>query len=227
LALIPARSGSVRVPNKNIRNFCGENLVKISVKEALKAERVDYVGFSSDAPEYISIANSAGLSEKYLRPKELADANSSSIDCVKDYLDWFMKFHNTEISHLVLLQPTSPFRTAAVIDSCIKMWENSGKSSLISVGSQGTEAKYLVKQNHITGQIAKIPNEENETIYSIDGSIYITPLDMIYKSNKFWDENSALFITEYPRYFDIDTELDYSRATVLYQDGVAFDNIKN
>ena len=70
LALIPARSGSIRIPNKNKRNFCGKSLIEITVTEALKAKKINHIGFSSDSPEYLATANKAGLSEKYLRPKK-------------------------------------------------------------------------------------------------------------------------------------------------------------
>ena len=223
LTLITARSGSIRVKNKNSKSFAGKSLIEIAVYEALQAEHTDHIGFSSDSDDYIAIANQVGLSETYVRPQNLAQADTTSIDCAKDYLNWCANTNDTKFTHLMLLQPTSPFRTASMIDDSVESWVDSGKRSLISVADHDDGGNYLIKRDSATDKLSKLNTGNSDRYFTLDGAVFIAPLEMIYDENRFWDENSALHVTKYPRYFDIDTELDFSVAQALYRDKYRFE----
>ncbi len=112
LAIIPARGGSRRVPRKNGRVYRGRMLFSWTIDAALKSKYLDKTLFSSDEPEWLSIASIR--CDCIVRPAELATDTASSEDVIRHALslhpaDW-----------VVLLQPTSPLRTAEDIDACIE-----------------------------------------------------------------------------------------------------------
>ena len=216
LALIPARSGSVRVPDKNARKFGGSSLIEIAVTGALQAEGIDHVGFSSDSKAYLELANRAGLDETYLRPQELAGPTATSVECVIDYLRWSSEYITGTFTHVVLLQPTSPHRTSKDINAAISFWRQSGTSSLASVARISPDPKYVICEDSTSGRLFKYDEKHMPEYTVLDGSIFINSVEMLKNEEEFWNESSALFKCEYPRYFDIDTEIDFAAAEAMY-----------
>ena len=72
LGLVPARAGSKRVPDKNIRSFGGPSLLSLAIRGAMDAECIDEVALSTDSPEYVALAAAAGHHEPYRRPAAAA-----------------------------------------------------------------------------------------------------------------------------------------------------------
>src|SRR5690606_9725040 len=120
LGLITARGGSKGIPRKNIKLLGGKPLIAWTIDAALKSRYIDRLILSSDDNEIISIAKSLNCDVPFVRPSELATEISSSMDVVLHALDHVGEFFD----FLLLLQPTSPFRTSedidAIIESCIK-----------------------------------------------------------------------------------------------------------
>lgn len=115
LGLIPARGGSKRIPLKNLRLFHGKSLLELAIISARQSKYLDLILVSTDHP---SIAHEAARLHCLIlpRPAELsidsATSESVALHAIQHYP------HDL----LCLLQPTSPYRTAADIDSCIEMW---------------------------------------------------------------------------------------------------------
>jgi CMP-N,N'-diacetyllegionaminic acid synthase len=114
LAIIPARGGSKRLPNKNILNLAGKPLIEWSIDAALKSKYIDKVVVSSDDENILKIAKDK--CDIIKRPKELATDTASSIDVIKHVLDNLEKKYD----YIVLLQPTSPLRNEKHIDEAIE-----------------------------------------------------------------------------------------------------------
>lgn len=114
LALIPARSGSKRVPNKNIKILGGQPLLAYTIKAALEAEIFSHVIVSTDSQEIKNIALKYGAEVPFLRPKELALDSSPDIEWVKYTLNK-LKEQGIIADFFALLRPTSPFRRPATI----------------------------------------------------------------------------------------------------------------
>lgn len=215
LGFIPARGGSVRAPGKNVRNFADSSLLALAVTAAIGAKRLDRVGLSTDREDYAAKAAQAGLTESYRRPASLATATASGGDCVLDYLQWSDKAGFPPISHVVLLQPTSPFRTAGDIDGAVDLWRRSGRSSLASVTPAAHNPRFVVSRNRKTGKQVREGKDENRDFYVLDGGIFITPVEMIRDTGRFWDEDSELYIKNQPVFYDIDTEADFAAAEAI------------
>lgn len=114
IALIPARSGSKRVPDKNIKALAGHPLIAYTIAAALQSKVFDRVVVSTDSPKYADIARYYGAEVPFLRPKELAGDISPDIDWVADTLARLRKAGDV-FDGFSILRPTSPFRMPETI----------------------------------------------------------------------------------------------------------------
>ena len=215
LGFIPARSGSVRAPHKNVRDFAGSSLLALAVTAAIEAERLDRVCLSTNSEDYAAKAADAGLTEGYRRPAHLATDTASGGDCVLDYLQWSDEAGLPPVSHVVMLQPTSPFRTAGDIDGAVDFWRHGGRPSLASVTPAAHNPRFVVSRDRKTGKQIREGKGEDRDFYVLDGAIFITPVEMIRETGRFWNEESALYVRDYPVFYDIDTKADFAAAEAV------------
>lgn len=118
LGLIPARSGSKGVRNKNIRLLGDKPLIAYTIEAALQS-RVDRVVVSTESTEYAQIARQYGAEVPFMRPSELACDTIAAIAVLGHAVDWFAENERWCPDAVFYLQPTSPFRKAEHIDAAI------------------------------------------------------------------------------------------------------------
>jgi CMP-N,N'-diacetyllegionaminic acid synthase len=128
LAVITARSGSKGLPGKNLLPFRGRPLIAWSIEAAAASRHIDRVIVSSDGEEIIRVCTELGCEAPFRREAGLAGDEASSVDVVLDALDRVPGYRT-----VVLLQPTSPLRTAADIDGALELMERSHAPSCVSV----------------------------------------------------------------------------------------------
>ena len=138
IAIVPARSGSKGIKNKNIVDLCGKPLLSWTIEAALNCPFVDDIAISSDNKDYIAIAEKAGANLLIERPATLSSDNATSVDVVLHTLNIY-----SEYEWYVLLQPTSPLRTSVHITESFELLRNSEAKSIVSV------CKSIAKPNHI------------------------------------------------------------------------------
>lgn len=125
IALIPARSGSQRVPGKNIRRLGAHPLMAYTIAAARESGVFDAVVVSTDSREYARLANYYGAETPFLRPAEFAGAISPDIDWVRHALQT-LSAAGRQFDCFSILRPTSPFRTAATIQRAWQMFSVDG-----------------------------------------------------------------------------------------------------
>lgn len=128
LALIPARSGSKRLPGKNTLNFMGKPLIQWSIEAALSSTSIDDVVISSDSDEILALAKELGI--EYLHKRSAINSDDSALmqSVVQEALEYVETTSKLIPSNLILLQPTSPLRMAKDIDDA---FETFAKESVI------------------------------------------------------------------------------------------------
>jgi len=124
LAIIPARAGSKRVPNKNIRSFAGTSLTQLAIEHALGSTLITDIVLSSDSDEILRVAKEIKGVTPVKRPPEFAADESPAIDYVRHALVRLENASEAPYTMVVILQPSSPLRTSADIDSTIKLLIN-------------------------------------------------------------------------------------------------------
>ncbi len=132
LGIVPARGGSKRIPRKNLSLLGGRPLLDYTAEASRQSRRLGNTVISTDSPEIAQFANTRGLMDFGLRPAALAQDHSPPGEAIADALGKFASTGVT-VDAIVLLQPTSPFRSARHIDEAIGRFEASGADTLVSV----------------------------------------------------------------------------------------------
>lgn len=124
LGFIPARGGSKGIPNKNIVNLCGKKLIEYTFEAAEKSKYLTRIILSTDSEQIADTAGNRRKIEVKMRDKSLATDQAKTADVISDLLERLYKEENYKPDYIVILQPTSPLRTAQDIDNCLEILLN-------------------------------------------------------------------------------------------------------
>lgn len=220
LAIIPARGGSKGVPGKNIKLLNGKPLLQYTAEIALQSENLAAVILSSDDDQIISLSKKIGIPVPFVRPAELAQDNTPTIDVVLHALKWY---ENQEVffDAVCLLQATSPFRTLEFVNKAIAKFIASGCDSLISV--QKVPHEYNPHWTFEVNEMGnlKIATGEDQIIsrrqelpeaYHRDGSIYITKTEVLLQQHSLYGKSTSFIESQPEWYVNIDTLSDWEKA---------------
>jgi len=189
LGFIPARSGSKGVSDKNIKSIKKVPLLEFSVFAAVKAKEIGVLSdviVSTDSEHYLSQVAHYDIEQNYLRPDILASDASPTIDGIIDVLNWYQEHHGKLFDAVMVLQPTSPFRTPAHISQAIEMMENTPAASCVaSICKLGDHHPMRIKKMTAEGQLLDFcrdyvePEPSRRQDFSPDayirnGAIYLT-----------------------------------------------------
>lgn len=221
IAVIPARSGSKGLPGKNIRVLNGKPLIAHSIIQARETGVIDEIFLSTDSREYADIAIQYGANVPFLRSAELASDSASTWDCVREALK---KYHALGKAYdiFIVLQPTSPLRTASDIIDVIKQMVLMNADSVVSV----CEAEHsplwyntLPEDNSLKGfvrpEVMAKARQELPIYYRINGAIYAVSTSFFLRTPNIYDGNAFAYIMPRERSVDIDTLFDFSFAEYL------------
>lgn len=123
LVIIPARGGSKGVPGKNIKPLAGRPLLHYTIDAARAIAPDEAVCVTTDSEEIARCAREAGLDVPFLRPAELASDGAGTYPVLLHALDWYGRNRDYVPDTVVLLQPTSPFRTGAHVREALALYE--------------------------------------------------------------------------------------------------------
>lgn len=208
LAIIPARKNSKSLKNKNVKTFKNKPLIYWSIKSALASKHISDVVVSTDCKKIASISMKYGAQVPFLRPKKLADDNTSTIKVLQHAITILRDY-----DYLIVLQPTSPLRSTKDIDNAIAKLFKKNANSLVSVTKvrEHPSLMYTIKKNDLLHKISKFPptRRQNFTeLFLLNGAIYIVKINHFIKHKKLIDLKTTPYIMPFERSFDIDDKLD-------------------
>ena len=215
LALIPARSGSKRVPNKNIRMLGDKPLIMWTIEVVCGIENICDVLVSTDSAEIQSVVASSCAISPWLRPSEIATDTATSVDVAIHALDRYEREYQ-KVDTLLLLQPTSPFRTKEYIERGIAEYISSSGDSVVGVTPVRENPAWWVSIGD--DQIRKIDEREplditKNKMYQINGSFYLTSSSSLRNRKSFYSEKTKPLICEsIIESIDIDSEEEFKLA---------------
>jgi CMP-N-acetylneuraminic acid synthetase len=218
IAIIPARGGSKRLPNKNILNLKGKPLIAWTIN-AIKDIQLDGYDIdtivSTDDDKIASVAKEYGSEIPFIRPSELSTDLASSMDVIKHALT-FLEKEGRNYDIILLLQPTSPLRTKQDIEEVLKLIDKS-KKAIISVTEvdhsplwSNTLPKDLSMNGFIRDEVRNKRSQDLPTYYRLNGAIYCSYVSYFYDNDGFLGKNTYAYIMPRERSIDIDTELDFN-----------------
>ena len=134
ICIIPARSGSKGLKNKNILNFDGEPLIANTIKYAKSSKYIDHVIVTTDSPKYAKIANKYGAETPFIRPKKLSDDKSTTEETLRHALLEFEKMKNIKFDYCIYLSPCDVFRKKNWIINAVNKFSKNSKLESVFVG---------------------------------------------------------------------------------------------
>jgi CMP-N-acetylneuraminic acid synthetase len=220
LAIIPARGGSKGIPRKNIKLLCGKPLINYTIGAALQSSRISEIMVSTEDVEIAETARQTGANVPFMRPDDLSQDKSSTLDTVLHVLECYEQL-DQYFDAVCLLQPTSPLRSTELIESCIQQFESTRADSLISVRSVPHELNphWIFEPNEnsflglATGEKQIITRrQELPPAYYRDGSVYLTKTSVLRERNSLYGDKIAYFVTDHLPYVNLDTMKDWKKA---------------
>lgn len=227
LALIPARSGSMRVPNKNIRPLAGHPLIAYTIAAALESKIYNHIVVSTDSQLIREISVYYGAEAPFLRPAELATSVSPDIEWIKHALSQLKEYYDT----FTILRPTSPFRSAGTIRRAWKQFLDTPEADSLRAMElcsqhpgkmwvlEGVFARPLLDQSHLevawhAGQYQALPK-----VYIQNSSLEIAWRRVVSEYNTREGKKIVPFFTEGMEGFAIDYETNWGLAEHMVQTG--------
>lgn len=226
LAIIPARGGSKGIPRKNIKNLAGKPLIAWTIEEAKKSKYITRLILSSDDDEIIKVAKEYGCEVPFKRPSELAQDQTSGMEPVLHALQECPGY-----DYVLLLQPTSPFRTVEDIDNCIEQVIKDDYSFCVSVteSAESPYWMYTVDFENIMNPLIKNPpatRQELNKTYSLNGALYIAKTTDFIKEKNFLNDATMPFIMPKNHSYDIDEPIDFKICNWLMREKV-YENMQS
>lgn len=221
LAIIPARSGSKGLIDKNIKILNNKHMIGYTIEAAKNSNLFDNIIVSTDSVEYAEISKKYGANVPFLRDGKLANDTASSADVIVDVIEK-LKLQGEEYDYFVLLQPTSPLRNSGDIIKAIELLINTESDSVIGV----SEAEHsltlynelpesLSMNNFIDNKDSNSRRQDYRKVYRINGAIYICEIELYLKNKNFYGEKSKAYIMDNINSIDIDNELDFKFAEFI------------
>lgn len=218
LAIIPARSGSKGLKDKNIKMMNGKPMIAYTIEAAQNSKIFEDIIISTDSEKYAEIAKKYGGSVPCLRDKKLANDNAKSSDVILDILNRVEKKYDS----FIMLQPTSPLRTEKNIIEAYKMYLEKKANSVVSVCEMEHSPLWANTLNEekrmdsfLKGIAVNRNRQELETYYRINGALYIANVEYFKRYQDFYHKDSYAYVMEKENSIDIDDELDFKIAEYL------------
>lgn len=221
LGLIPARGGSKGVKRKNIKLLNGKPLIVYSIEEALKSTYINKIVVSTDDPEIANISIKYKAEIPFIRPKKLAKDHTPDFPVIEHALLWFDN-HNWKVDYIVFLRPTNPFRTASEIDKAIEKILGTDFDSVRGI-SKAVYSPYWMKR--IVGN-RLIPfietgyegtrRQDLPDVYQGNGTVEVIKRKTILEKKSMYGEKIGFILMDDIATVDIDSEINFKIAEVLY-----------
>lgn len=218
LALVTARAGSKRVPGKNLRSLAGRPLIAWSVETARGIADICEILVSTDDTAVAAAGRDAGALVPWLRPQELASDTASSVDVCLHALDWYEGQHGT-VEGLLLLQPTSPFRSRETLSRGIAMFYASGRRPVVAVSPAPSHPFWCFRLDgqelrpYIEGADLRARSQDLPPAYVLNGALYLTEPQRLRQRRTFCEADMLPLVMDDPvEAIDIDTEWDWTVA---------------
>jgi CMP-N,N'-diacetyllegionaminic acid synthase len=222
IGLITARGGSKSIPEKNIKPLAGKPLIAWTIEAALRCKELSRLIVSTDDEKIAEVARHWGAEVPFMRPVELAQDDSSHISVVLHAIQWLKEKEGFCPDYIMLLQPTSPFRTAEDIMKIIQLAKDRHAIAVISVCEAARHPYKTYKiiedgtlEYFIPSNIAYKYRQTLPKVYEENGAIYLNKRISLLRDQTFMPEGTIPYIMPQERSQDIDTLWDFYIADLV------------
>ena len=214
LIIVPARGGSKRVPDKNILPLAGESLLARTASVIKAAALGAPVLLTTDDKKIAEEGRRVGFDVPFLRPDELATDNSATEPAIEHAIDWWSKNHGRTPEMIMLLQPTSPFRSSDLLQKGLSiLQEDPETEAVISVKRLHVSGNRIFTEN--AGYMSPIVNEQCGACFVPTGALYVIRSAVLRYYGSFFPPRTRHIIHDGISTLDIDTPEDWRLAEIL------------
>ena len=219
LAVIPARSGSKGLVNKNILNFNKKPLIAWTIEAALKSKYLDEVFVNSDCKKILKISYKYGANIPFVRPKKLSGDTTIAMDVILHSIKKINK--EKKYKYILWLQPTSPLRNNLDIDNMIEEYFKRKYKIILSAKKSENPIDWTLKiqKDYKIKNYKNYSNIKNRQDYQNsfipNGAMYFSDIQYLIKKRSFYTDSTTLFEMPVERSIDIDNLFDFNLAEYL------------
>lgn len=223
LGYIPARGGSKGLPGKNIRPLGGVPLLARTIRAARASKSLDRLFVSTDYPAIARVAERHGVPVPWLRPARLSRDGSNADDALAYDLERLEREQGYRPEAVLVLQPTSPFRTVATIDRAVALHRRSKGRSVVSVTPARSHPNWCF--TIAGGKLRRmnkgpfVARQHLPPAYFLDGSIFLASTKVFLRDRTFYKGAVLPLIVPAEEALDIDTLFDFAVAEGLLMQG--------
>lgn len=187
LGVILARKGSKGVKNKNHLKLNGKNLIEIAIESAKKSKKLSKIIFSTDDKVLQKQAEKLGISAPFLRPKKISNDKATSFSVLKHSIAWLKKNEGWNTDIVVLLQPTTPFRTGEIIDKVIELLIKKKADASITITDVDYPPHWMmyekkkIMKSIISGGNKYTRRQDTPKVYKPAGMVYALKKNFLYR----------------------------------------------
>ena len=222
LWLITARSGSKGIPNKNIKILGGKPLLAHRILNTPPLNGGSNLWLSTDSIEYAKIAKSFGCKVPFLRPENLSDDNSSSVDVVLHAMG-YAESHGMCFDYIGLLEPTSPFISGVDLELALKDLESDiNADSIVAVRESRPNTAFVQDEDKYLGLIAnnikefsQLGRQNFKRQITPSGGFYIARWNKFKEAQSFYTPNTLAYMVDEESGLEIDEPLDWLIAEAI------------
>jgi len=221
VCVIPARGGSKRIPNKNIKKFCGKPIIAWSIETAIKSQCFDKIVISTDDEKIANVAKQYGAEVPFFRPDQLADDFTGTVAVISHAVNWISE-NWQEPDYACCLYATAPFVRPEDIQYGLEKIKQEEADYVFSVASFESPIQRAFRINENARVEMMYPENLNERSQDLEeayynaGQFYWGTGDAWKSGKRVLSGNSAPIIVPRGRVQDIDTPEDWEHAELLF-----------
>ena len=223
LAIIPARGGSTRIPNKNIKHFHGKPIISYTIETLKKSNCFDEILVSTDSDKIKSISEEYGASVPFMRNQKLSDSFTPTVPVIKDAIKQFEDIYNANVDIVCCMYAIAPFINPDDINKAFDLYNKHRPEGFISCSTEFTfpfQRGFYYENNNIeliNPEHYWTRSQDLKKTYHETGTFWIGHRDAYVDEKPFISSESKPYFIESWRVQDIDYPDDWVRAELMYK----------
>ena len=222
VAIIPARGGSKRILDKNIKDFCGKPIIAYSIRAAQESELFDRIIVSTDSKKIAEVASLLGAEIPFIRPQELSDDLTHTDPVILHALEWLLE-KECDVNYVCCLYPTAPFIISKYLKEGFSLLKQNNATSVFPVTTFRSSIFRALKINEnrrvemFWPEYFNSHSQDLETAYYGAGQFYWADVEKYLKEKSFYSNDAIPLVL--PNYLvqDIDTQEDWDMAEMMFK----------
>jgi CMP-N,N'-diacetyllegionaminic acid synthase len=227
LIIVPARSGSKGIPNKNIKLLGGKPLLAWTARAIEDVKSCNCLAvLSTDSEQYADVGRKAGLHVPFIRPGDCSNDTASALAVVNHALQWFEGEYRYSPEQVMWLQLTSPFRSSAIIEQALAMMVQQRADGVVGCKEIHRDLTTLFRSRDgfltALGEENRVQTrrQDVEPLLTPNGAMYLCKTSVLQAKQSFYSERTLPLVMDAIMSLDIDTPTDWAMAEALVTAGL-------